>query len=107
MHRVLIVDDEEPIRNVLSASLQDEGYIVETANNGEKALRMMEEFKPEVTLLDIWMPGRLDGVEVLREAKKTNPDLDFIIMSGHGTIETAVKTTKYGARDFVEKPLSI
>ncbi len=107
MHRVLIVDDEEPIRNVLSASLQDEGYIVETANNGEKALRMMEEFKPEVTLLDIWMPGRLDGVEVLREAKKTNPDLDFIIMSGHGTIETAVKTTKYGAWDFVEKPLSI
>lgn len=107
MNRVLIVDDEEPIRNVLSASLQDEGYIVETANNGEKALRMMEEFKPEVVLLDIWMPGRLDGVEVLQEAKKTNPDLDFIIMSGHGTIETAVKTTKYGAWDFVEKPLSI
>lgn len=107
MHKVLIVDDEDAIRDVLSASLQDEGYQVETANNGEKALRMLEDFKPDVTLLDIWMPGKLDGVQVLQQAKTLRPDLDFIIMSGHGTIETAVKTTKYGAWDFVEKPLSI
>lgn len=106
-HRVLIVDDEKSIRDVLSASLMDEGYTVESAYNGEKALRMMDEFKPEIVLLDIWMPGRLDGVEVLKESKIKNPDIDFVIMSGHGTIETAVTTTKYGAWDFVEKPLSI
>jgi len=105
-HKVLIVDDEKPICDILSASLLDEGYEIEVANNGEKALKVMETFMPEVILLDIWMPGKLDGIEVLQEAKPKFPNTEFIIMSGHGTIETAVKATKLGAWDFVEKPLS-
>lgn len=112
--KVLIVDDEADIREILSASLGDEGYLVKVARSGEEALRMMEEFRPSVVLLDIWMPGTLDGIEVLQKAKSQfgpaspNPiPMEFIIMSGHGTIETAVKAVKLGAWDFVEKPLSI
>ncbi len=106
--RILITDDEAPIREVLSASLADEGYqLIKTAKSGEEALRVIEEFKPHVVLLDIWMPGKLDGIEVLKAAKSKNVTAEFIIMSGHGTIETAVKATKLGAWDFVEKPLSI
>jgi two-component system nitrogen regulation response regulator NtrX len=105
--KVLVVDDEAPIREVLGASLQDDGYTVETASDGESALRLVESFSPQVVLLDIWMPGRLDGIEVRREGKKRFPQVDYIIMSGHGTIETAVKATKLGAWEFVEKPLSM
>lgn len=105
--KVLVVDDEGPIREVLSDSLRDDGYLVETASDGESALKKFESFKPQVVFLDIWMPGRLDGIDVLREAREKFPSLEFIIMSGHGTIETAVKATKLGAWDFVEKPLSM
>ncbi len=105
-HKVLIVDDEKPICEVLSASLLDEGYEIEIANDGEKGLKAIESFQPEVVLLDIWMPGKLDGIDVLQAAKQKFPLVDFIVMSGHGTIETAVKATKLGAWDFVEKPLS-
>lgn len=106
--RILITDDEAPIREVLSASLVDEGYqYVKTARSGDEALRMIEEFRPHIVLLDIWMPGSLDGIDVLKTAKIKFPAIEFIIMSGHGTIETAVKATKLGAWDFVEKPLSI
>ncbi len=106
--RILITDDEAPIREVLGASLGDEGYQnIKTARSGEEALRMIEEFRPHVVLLDIWMPGSLDGIDVLKQARSKFPATEFIIMSGHGTIETAVKATKFGAWDFVEKPLSI
>ena len=106
--RVLIVDDEAPIREVLSASLGDEGYSqVKVARSGEEGLRLMEEFRPNVVLLDIWMPGSMDGIEVLTQARSKFPGTEFIVMSGHGTIETAVKAVKLGAWDFVEKPLSI
>lgn len=105
-HKVLIVDDEKPICEVLSASLLDEGYDIEIANDGEKALKAIDMFQPEVVLLDIWMPGKLDGIDVLQQAKQRYPHIDFIVMSGHGTIETAVRATKLGAWDFVEKPLS-
>lgn len=105
-HKILIVDDEKPICEVLSASLLDEGYQIEVAHEGEKALKTLESFQPEVVLLDIWMPGKLDGIDVLQAAKQKYPLIDFIVMSGHGTIETAVKATKLGAWDFVEKPLS-
>ncbi len=106
--RILITDDEAPIREVLSASLVDEGYqLIKTAKSGDEALRIIEDFKPHVVLLDIWMPGTLDGIDVLKAAKAKHPAIEFIIMSGHGTIETAVKATKLGAWDFVEKPLSI
>lgn len=105
-HKILVVDDEKPICEVLSAELLDEGYEVEVANNGEKGLKAIETFAPDVVLLDIWMPGKLDGIDVLQAAKVKFPNSEFIIMSGHGTIETAVKAVKLGAWDFVEKPLS-
>lgn len=105
--KILVVDDEAPIRDVLAASLKDEGFVVETAEDGLSALDKIGEFDPRVVLLDIWMPGDLDGLEVLKKAKTNSTTTDFIIMSGHGTIETAVKATKLGAFDFVEKPLSM
>ena len=105
--RILVVDDEAPIRQVLSESLSDEGYTVKTARSGEEGLRVIEEMRPQIVLLDIWMPGSIDGIEVLNQAKKKYPGTEFIIMSGHGNIETAVKAVKFGAWDFVEKPLSI
>lgn len=105
--RILIIDDENAICTVLSASLRDEGYQVETANDGLSGIQAIGEFKPAVVLLDIWMPGELDGLEVLKRARDQFPGSQYIIMSGHGTIETAVRATKLGAWDFVEKPLSI
>ena len=105
--RILVIDDEEAIRGVLSASLKDEGYEVMTAHDGESGLKAIDQFRPSVVLLDIWMPGDLDGIEVLRRAKGNYPGVQFLMMSGHGTIETAVKATKLGAWDFVEKPLSM
>ncbi|HVK60383.1 MAG TPA: sigma-54 dependent transcriptional regulator, partial [Bdellovibrionales bacterium] len=105
--RVLVVDDESAIRQVLSESLADDGYTVKTARSGEEGLRLIEEFKPTVVLLDIWMPGSMDGIEVLQKARAKHPSTEFIVMSGHGNIETAVKAVKHGAWDFVEKPLSI
>jgi two-component system nitrogen regulation response regulator NtrX len=104
---VLIIDDEAPIRDVLAASLKDEGYKVETAPDGVSGLAAIEAHQPQVVLLDIWMPGKLDGIDVLSQARRQYPNVEFIIMSGHGTIETAVKATKLGAWDFVEKPLSM
>ncbi len=105
--RILIVDDESPIREVLSASLKDEGHFVQTAPDGEKGIKAMREYQPEIVFLDIWMPGSLDGIEVLTTARKQFPNVEFIMISGHGTIETAVKATKLGAWDFIEKPLSM
>jgi two-component system nitrogen regulation response regulator NtrX len=106
-HRILIIDDENAICTVLSASLRDEGYQVATAKDGLSGIQAIGEFKPAVVLLDIWMPGELDGLEVLKRARDQFPGSQYIIMSGHGTIETAVRATKLGAWDFVEKPLSI
>lgn len=105
--RVLIVDDEAPIREVLKATLQDEGYQVLTAQDGQEGLQLMSQFTPHIVFLDIWMPGRLDGIEVLNQAKKQFPETEFLMISGHGTIETAVKATRMGAWDFIEKPLSM
>jgi two-component system nitrogen regulation response regulator NtrX len=105
--RILVVDDEAPIREVLCASLADEGFIVDSAENAEEGLKKIENFKPQVVLLDIWMPGDKDGMDVLREISEQQIRPDIIVMSGHGTIETAVEATKLGAWDFVEKPISI
>jgi two-component system nitrogen regulation response regulator NtrX len=103
---VLIVDDERSIVQSLSGLLSDEGYKVSTAFNGHDALKVIDSDSPDLVLLDIWMPG-LDGIETLKEIKKYNPHIQVIIITGHGTIETAVKATKLGAFDLVEKPLSI
>ncbi len=105
--QILIIDDEAPIRDVLSASLRDEGYQVLTAADGTSGISAINEIRPNIVLLDIWMPGEIDGLEVLRRTKSAHPGVQYIMMSGHGTIETAVKATKLGAWDFIEKPLSI
>jgi two-component system nitrogen regulation response regulator NtrX len=106
MNKILVVDDELSIRNSLSGVLEDEGYDVLLAKDGEQALTVLASEMPDAVLLDIWMPG-IDGLEVLSQARKRYPSLQFIIMSGHGNIETAVKATKLGAFDFIEKPLSL
>jgi two-component system nitrogen regulation response regulator NtrX len=103
---VLIVDDEPSILKSLSGILSDEGFEALTASNGYEALKIIEEQSPDLVLLDIWMPG-IDGIVTLQEIKRNNPFLQVIIISGHGNVETAVKATKLGAYDFIEKPLSI
>ncbi len=106
MHTILIVDDEESIRDSLSGILQDEGFTSLTAENGETALTLLSDERPDLVLLDIWMPG-MDGLETLTRIREMHPDQLVVMMSGHGTIETAVKATKLGAYDFIEKPLSL
>ena len=103
---ILIVDDEASICQSLSAILMDEGFSVLTAGSGEEALKVIAEEMPQLVLLDIWLPG-MDGLETLQEIKASHPNVMVIMMSGHGTIETAVKATKLGAFDFIEKPLSL
>ncbi|QDK44351.1 MULTISPECIES: sigma-54 dependent transcriptional regulator [unclassified Bdellovibrio] len=105
--KILIIDDEAPIRDVLSASLKDEGYQVFLAHDGESGLQAIKDVQPDVVFQDIWMPGKFDGIEVLTRARKEFPNVEFVMISGHGTIETAVKATKLGAWDFIEKPLSM
>ena len=107
MSRILIVDDEDEIRRSVAGILGDEGLETVTAEDGERAIAFIEqEGPPDVVLLDIAMPGR-DGVEILVELVERWPHIPVVMMSGHGTIETAVRTTRHGAYDFVEKPLSI
>lgn len=107
MVKVLVVDDEAPIRRVLAESLRDDGYQVFTAENGEIGLQVLRQEQPQVCFLDIWMPGDYDGIQVLSQAKQESLNTEFVMISGHGTIETAVKATKLGAWDFIEKPLSM
>src|SRR5215467_13019993 len=104
--RVLVVDDEKGIRATLGAILNDEGYRSLVASNGPEALARVGEEVPDLVILDIWLP-EMDGIDTLAELKRQWPELPVIMVSGHGTIETAVKATKLGAYDFVEKPLSL
>src|SRR6187402_1060950 len=94
--KILIIDDEKAIVEVLAASLKDDGFTVDCAFSGRQGLQKIREFAPDIVLQDIWMPGDLDGLQVLEEVKKGGgyPDCQFIIMSGHGTIETAVRAVK-------------
>lgn len=103
---ILIVDDEEKIRQSLGGILIDEGYEILMAESGEQAIRVIEEEMPNLMFLDIWLPG-MDGLEALKTIKAEYPSVCVIMMSGHGTIETAVRATKLGAFDFIEKPLSL
>jgi two-component system, NtrC family, nitrogen regulation response regulator NtrX len=103
---ILIVDDEPAILQALVGILSDEGFEVTTALNGYEALKIIDAESPDLVLLDIWMPG-IDGIETLKQIKKDNPFIQVIIITGHGTIETAVQATKLGAFDLIEKPLSI
>jgi len=102
----LIIDDESPIREVLFESLRDDGFEVMVAADGPSGLVVIKSFSPDICFLDIWMP-KMDGIEVLSQAVPLYPNTSFVMISGHGTIETAVKATKIGAWDFIEKPLSL
>jgi len=107
MTHILVVDDEVGIRESLEGILGDEGYETSSAADGNAALSALaEDVETDLVLLDIAMPGR-DGVEILSEMRKCWPAIPVVMMSGHGTIETAVRTTRIGAFDFIEKPLSI
>jgi two-component system nitrogen regulation response regulator NtrX len=103
---ILIVDDEKNILRSLRGILEDEGYRVEEAESGEEALHTVSRGVADLVLLDIWLPD-LDGIEVLKQIKEKREDLPVVMMSGHGTIEVAVKSTKIGAYDFIEKPLGM
>lgn len=103
---ILVVDDEKDIRISLTGILEDEGYQVLTADNGVEGLECARQEQPDLVLLDIWMPG-MDGLETLERLKALFPQVTVIMISGHGTIETAVRATKLGAFDFIEKPLSL
>ena len=103
---ILIVDDERAIQTSLRGVLEDEGYRVTAVGSAEEALARLVDDAPDLVFLDIWMPG-MDGLEALAEIKQRRPETAVVMISGHGTIETAVKATKLGAYDFVEKPLSL
>ncbi len=103
---VLVVDDEEGIRESLSAILEDEGYAVLTAPSGEQALTVVKQEVPDLVLLDVWLP-EMDGIETLVRLKELHREVPVVMISGHGNIEVAVKAIKSGAYDFLEKPLSL
>ncbi len=105
--RILVVDDEADIRGLLKEILSEEGYEVEVAADADQARAARARHSPDLVLLDIWMPGT-DGITLLREWATSAPDgCPVVMMSGHGTVETAVEATRLGAFDFVEKPLSL
>ena len=104
-NKLLIVDDEEGIRKVLSISLSDSGYTVFTAQNGEEALEIFRQENPPIVLTDIKMPG-MDGIELLRTLKQESPDTEVIMITGHGDMDLAIKSLKYQAIDFVTKPIN-
>ncbi len=106
MHNILIVDDEPGILQSLQGVLEDEGYKAAVAASGEACLEALDGRAFDVVLLDIWLPG-MDGLECLQKIKQSDEAPEVIMISGHGTIETAVRATKLGAFDFLEKPLSL
>ena len=105
--QILVVDDEANIQEALHGILTDEGYEVCEAENGDDALKLLQEKSIDLVLLDIWLPGRRDGLQTLREMRRRNEKAEVIMISGHGSIDTAVRATKLGAYGFIEKPLSL
>src|ERR671938_173402 len=103
---VLIVDDERGIRETLRAVLEDEGFETEAVASGEECLKAVERRAFGCVLLDVWLPG-IDGLETLSRLRDRGVTSSVVMISGHGNIETAVRATKLGAFDFIEKPLSI
>ena len=102
---ILIVDDEADIRELVSGILEDEGHKTRLAKDSDEALRAIEERRPSLVILDIWLQGsKLDGLDVLARTKKLHPELPVVIISGHGNIETAVTAIKRGAYEYIEKP---
>jgi two-component system, NtrC family, nitrogen regulation response regulator NtrX len=107
MNKVLIVDDERGIRDTLRGVLEDEGFLVTTVESGEKCLNIIEHELFTCILLDIWLGNGIDGLETLSRLREAGNDSSVVMISGHGNIETAIKSTKLGAFDFIEKPLSL
>jgi two-component system nitrogen regulation response regulator NtrX len=103
---ILVVDDEAGVRSSLVGILGDEGYHAEAVDSGEACLQALEARRYDLMLLDVWLPG-IDGIDALARARTLDPDLPVVVISGHGSIETAVKAVRMGALDFVEKPLSL
>src|ERR1700748_2704371 len=102
---ILVVDDEEDIRDLISGILRDEGYETRLAGDSDAALAAVRSRRPQLVILDIWLQGsRLDGIQILEALKREQPDLPVVMISGHGTIETAVASIKKGAYDFIEQP---
>jgi two-component system nitrogen regulation response regulator NtrX len=106
MHSILIVDDQSSIRQSLKGVLEDEGFKTSAAESGESCLEILRKRTFDVVLLDVWLPG-MDGLEILQKISELENAPEVIMISGHGTIETAVRATKLGAYDFLEKPLSV
>ncbi len=105
MRKILIIDDETDICLLISGILEDEGYEVRSAHTSHGGLELIKEFQPDLVIQDIWLQGSQDdGIDILRSVKKEHQDLPFLMISGHGTIETAVSSIKQGAYDFIEKP---
>ena len=103
---ICIVDDEPSILHTLSSILEDEGYQVTIAKTGKEALKVIQREPPDVVMLDVWMP-EIDGLEVLKRVREQFPNVMVIMMSGHGSVETAVKAIKLGVYDYLEKPLDL
>jgi len=106
MKDVLIIDDEEGIRKSLTGILRDENLTVDSSPSGEEGLDKISKNKYSLVLLDVWLPG-IDGIETLEKIKDLDPEAEVVVISGHGNIESAVKTTRLGAFDFIEKPLDL
>ena len=108
MGDILIVDDEKDIRELVSDILIDEGYSTDLAANSEETFKSIKKSKPQLIILDIWLKeSKLDGIDILKHVKLSNPDIPIVIISGHGNIEIAVAAIKQGAYDFIEKPFNI
>ena len=108
MGDILIVDDERDIRELISDILEDEGYTTRLAGNSDEAMKEINAEAPALIILDIWLKdSRMDGIDILKTAKRDNPDVPVVIISGHGNIEIAVAAIKQGAYDFIEKPFNI
>ena len=105
-HKILIIDDEQYILDSLKDIFEDEGYTVLTSLSGYEGIKIIETENPDIVLLDIWLKD-IDGIEILKRVKSVYEDLPIIMISGHGTIETAVQCTKLKAFDFIEKPLNL
>ena len=102
---ILVVDDEADIRELVSGVLEDEGYAVRTAADSSSALEAIEDRRPSLVLLDVWLQGsKLDGLQLLEQVKRRDPTLPVIMISGHGNLDTAVAAIREGAVDFIEKP---
>ena len=104
--KLLLVDDEKDIRDVLNLALSDMGYEVFEAENGAEALRIFKEVSPPIVLTDIKMP-RMDGIELLQKVKRDNPEAEVIMITGHGDMDLAVKSLKYEATEFITKPVNV